>query len=434
MAWGAVKVLGDRNAGLYLGGVVVSSFGSSAMTLVAGVWAKTLTGSDSIAALMALGVFAPSLLGPLIGAVADRLPAKRVLLAANVVLAVLLTATLTVHSRAQVWILFAVMLGYGFGFVLLDAAESTALSAGIAPGLLGDLNGMRLSAAEGMKLIAPLAGAGLFAWSGGHTVALLDAGTFVLAAAVFGLMRFEEPVRERADTGWLRQTSEGVRYLWAHRPLRRLVCSGGLAMVVSGLSSGAIYAVVDRGLGRSPAFVGVLYTAQGAGSVVVGLGAGALIRRLGARGFATLGLALFAVGVGVRAVAWLPGVLAGSALIGFGLPAVHIAAMTVLQRETPGHLVGRVAATAGTLMFAPTALAIVGVAGLLAVLDHRIILLGTALLGGAVALYCAAGRGERAPEAAVEPVPVADPGPVVDPGADPGSDSAEGEPRDSPHV
>ncbi|WP_406290126.1 MFS transporter [Embleya sp. NBC_00896] len=398
MAWGAVKVLKDRNAGLYLSGVVVSNFGSGAMALVAGVWAKSLTGSDSVAALMALGVFAPSLLGPLLGAVVDRLPARRLLVVVNLVLAVLLTATLAVRSQAQVWILFLVMLGYGIGFVLLDAAESTALSAGVTPGLLGDLNGMRLSAAEGMKLIAPLVGAGLFAWSGGHTVALLDAGTFVLAAGLFGLMRFDQPARERVETGWLRHTAEGTRYLWAHRPLRRLVLAGGLAMVVSGISGGAIYAVVDDGLGRSPAFTGVLYTAQGVGSVAVGLCAGALIRRLGAKWFAVCGLALFAVGVGLRVFASLPVVLGGTVLIGFGLPAIHVAALTVLQRETPAQLVGRVAATAGMIMFAPTAFAILGVAGLLAVLDYRIILLGAAALGVLVTLYCAAGRGERAPD------------------------------------
>ncbi|WP_346011898.1 MFS transporter [Streptomyces sp. SID3343] len=393
-----MKVLRDRNAGLYLGGVLVSGFGSSAMALVAGVWAKSLTGSDSVAALMGLGVFAPTLIGPLLGSVVDRLPVRRVLVGINLVLAVVLTATLAVHSSAQIWILFTVMLVYGVGFVSLDAAESTALTAGVAPALLGDLNGMRLSAAEGMKLLAPLAGAGLFAWAGGHAVALLDAATFVLAAGVFALMRFEQTPAAPAAAGWLRHTAEGARYLWAHRPLRRLVVSGGLAMLVSGVSGGAIYAVVDHGLGRSPAFVGVLYAAQGVGSIVVGLLAGTVIRRLGNRGFAVLGLVLFAVGVGLRALTWLPMVLAGGVLVGFGLPAVHIAALTTLQRETPARLIGRVSATAATIMFAPTAVAILGVAGLLAVVDYRFILLGAAALGIAVAGYCAAGRGERAPE------------------------------------
>jgi Na+/melibiose symporter-like transporter len=399
VAWGGLRVLRDRNAGLYLGGVLVSGFGSSAMALAAGVWAKSLTGSDSVAALMGLGVFAPTLIGPLLGSVVDRLPVRRVLVGINLVLAIVLTATLAVHSSAQIWILFTVMLVYGIGFVSLDAAESTALTTGVEPALLGDLNGMRLSAAEGMKLLAPLAGAGLFAWAGGRAVALLDAATFLLAAGLFALMRFGEPAPPTAPIagGWLRHTAEGTRFLWAHRPLRRLVVAGGLAMLVSGVSGGAIYAVVDQGLGRSPAFVGVLYAAQGLGSIVVGLLAGTVIRRLGNRGFAVLGLALFAVGVGLRACTWLPGVLTGSALVGFGLPAVHIAALTTLQRETPARLIGRVSATAGTIMFAPTAVALLGVAGLLAVVDYRFILLGAAVFGMAVAGYCVAGRGELGP-------------------------------------
>jgi hypothetical protein len=37
MAWVIGRVLRDRDAGLYLTGVLVSGFGSGAMTLVAGV-------------------------------------------------------------------------------------------------------------------------------------------------------------------------------------------------------------------------------------------------------------------------------------------------------------------------------------------------------------------------------------------------------------
>jgi MFS family permease len=72
-------VLGDRDARLYLAGVVVSGLGSSAMWLVAGVWVKDLTGSDALAALCALALWAPLLAGPLLGTLADR-PHRRALL------------------------------------------------------------------------------------------------------------------------------------------------------------------------------------------------------------------------------------------------------------------------------------------------------------------------------------------------------------------
>ncbi len=44
-------------------------------------------------------------------------------------------------------------------------------------------------------------------------------------------------------------------------------------MLFAGVNGALIYAVVD-GLGRSPAYVGLLYVVQGAGSVTTGLAAG----------------------------------------------------------------------------------------------------------------------------------------------------------------
>lgn len=74
--WGSGRVLRDRNAGLYLLGVVVSGFGTTAMWLVAGIWVKSLTGSDSLAALTVFAMWAPVLAGPALGVLADRLPRR----------------------------------------------------------------------------------------------------------------------------------------------------------------------------------------------------------------------------------------------------------------------------------------------------------------------------------------------------------------------
>lgn len=64
MRWGALKVLRDRNAALYLSGVIVSGFGNTAMMLAAGVWVKTLTGSNSLAALVGFCLWAPTIAEP----------------------------------------------------------------------------------------------------------------------------------------------------------------------------------------------------------------------------------------------------------------------------------------------------------------------------------------------------------------------------------
>ncbi|MFD0574034.1 MFS transporter [Kitasatospora gansuensis] len=162
-------------------------------------------------------------------------------------------------------------------------------------------------------------------------------------------------------------------------------------MVASSLSSAATYAMLDVGLHRSPAFAAVLTTLQGLGSVVSGLAAGALLRRMPERTFAAAGIALFALGVLARSTPSLPLVLAGSLAIGLGLPYPLIAALTAVQRETPGELLGRVAATASTLLYAPTGLALLVGTGMVAGLDYRvqIITAGTLALGTAAVLLLA---------------------------------------------
>ncbi|NGO79370.1 MFS transporter [Streptomyces sp. YC504] len=382
MAWTTWQVLRHRNARLYLGGVVVSGFGTSAMWLVSGVWVKSLTGSSSLAALATFALWLPVLAGPLLGTLADRTRRRPLLIWTNVGLAVLLCALLAVDSADRVWILFAVLFVYGAAGVVHDAAEAALIASAVDKKLLGDFNGLRMTANEGMKLLAPLAGAGLFAAYGGARVALLDALTFLAAAGLYALLRVREQPKAAPERGsWRTHTVEGARYLRRHPALRTLALAGGFTMFLAGVNGALIFAVVDEGLGRSPAFVGVLYAVQGLGSVAVGLLSGPLLRRCGERVFAGAGLALFAVAVALRALPYDAVALAASAGIGVGLPCVLIAVLTAVQRETPDHLVGRVAATANTLVFAPNAVALGLGAGLVAVVDHRVLLVVLGVAG-----------------------------------------------------
>ncbi len=353
--WPVLRVLRDRNAGLYLAGVVVSGFGTSALWLASGVWVKDLTGYDGLAALCMLAMWAPSLAGPLLGTLADRTRRRPLLIGVNLLLAALLLTLFTVDSPDRVWLLFAVLFVYGAAGVVHDAAESALVAGAVDPALLGDFNGLRMTATEGMKLLAPLAGAGVYAAYGGASVALLDAATFVLATALYARLRVHENKPEPPSTTWRARTAEGARYLWAHPRLRPLVLAGGTTMLFAGLNGATAYAVIDR-LGHSPAYAGVLYAVQGAGSVAAGLLSGTALRRLGERRFAVYGIALAAVAAGLRAIPSDPLVLVCSAAWGAGLPCVLIAALTAVQRETPDALLGRTAATANTLVFTPNVL------------------------------------------------------------------------------
>ncbi|CAL9420187.1 hypothetical protein SUDANB15_01824 [Streptomyces sp. enrichment culture] len=386
-------MLRDRNAGLYLAGVVVSGFGTSALWLASGVWVKDLTGSDGLAALCTLALWAPTLAGPALGTLADRTRRKPLLITVNLALAALLLGLFALGSAGGPWPLFAVLFLYGAAGVVHDAAESALVTAVVGTRLLGDFNGLRTTADEGMKLLAPLAGAALYAAYGGPSVALLDATTFVLATCLYAALRVREAPPERPAANWRRRTAEGARYLWAHPRLRPLVRAGGVTMLCAGVNGATVYAVVDS-LGRSPAYAGVLYAAQGAGSVAVGLLAGPALRRLGGRRFAAAGTALLAVAVAARAVPHDHVALVAGAAIGAGLPAVLIAVLTAVQRETPDGLLGRVTATAHSLVFTPNVIGLAVGAALVELADLRLLLpaLGVVLLVTSVRLArCPAG-------------------------------------------
>jgi len=430
-----------RNAVLFVAISVLSGFGSTAMSLVAGIWILDLTGSASRAALAGFCVYAPQLLGPWLGGLLDRVPRRPLLITTNLLLAASLLSLLAVRPPAQTWLIFTVSLAYGISYVLLDAGESALLPAALPPGDLGDVNGWRSSAQEGMKLVAPLAGAGLYAWHGGAAVAVLSAAMPLVAAVLYAALRLAsvpgpgagvprerslraEPgvLRERglhagsgvgvprerslgADPGVLRERGPhagsatgvprgrglraGLSVLSGRRVLRVTVTLAALAIAMSGFATAAQYEVVLVDLGLPATFLGTLLSAQGAGSIAGGLIVGRVIARSGVTAVGVTGTALFAVGLLARCLPWWPALIVGAVIGGVGLPWALVAAVTAVQTHTPAALLGRVAATANTVMFGPIALAIP--------LGAAAIHLGARLTLAAAAVLClaAAGVGAR---------------------------------------
>ncbi|MFE7963224.1 MFS transporter [Streptomyces cellulosae] len=382
--WTAVRVLRDRTAGRCLAAVVVSGFGTSALWLASGVWVKDLTGSDGLAALCLLAMWLPTLAGPVLGTLADRHRRRPLLVALSLCMAALLLTLCAVDAPGELWLLYAVLFVYGAAGTVHDAAESALVAGAVDRSLLGDFNGLRMTANEGMKLLAPLAGAGLYTAYGGPGVAVLDAASFLAAALVYVSLRVREEQPAPAREGGRSATAEGVRHLWADSVLRPLVLAGGVTMLCAGVSGALTYAVVED-LGHSPAYAGVLYAVQGAGSVTVGLLSGPGLRHLGARRFAAYGIGLLAVAVALRAVPYDPVAWASAAAVGVGLPAALIAVLTEVQRRTPGPLLGRVTATADTLVFTPNVIGLAAGAGLVGLLDHRAQLAGLGVTLGVTA-------------------------------------------------
>lgn len=366
------------------------------MTLVAGIWVKELTGSARLAGLANACLYTASLLAPLAGLLADRVPRRTLLIWTNRVAASGLLLLLLVDSRAEVWLIFIVLLGYGLVLVVLDPAE-TALFTEIVPvEERGALNGLRLSLQEGAKLAAPLLGAGLFVVAGAHGVVALDAATFAVAAVVAARIRSRPGPPPRPPASWPVELAAGLHHLRTTPRLGRVVVTAAAAMAVSGLTVAARYDLVDA-LHRPPAFLGVLTAVLGAGSIVGGLTGGRLLRRIREPRLLAGALANGCGGYLLVASGWLPAVLAGFAVFGLFLPWAVIATISMGQRWSPDHLQGRVASAITLLLFAPLPGTSAAGAVLLGALTYRgMYVLSVALIAVVLMAFLSLGPGRHA--------------------------------------
>jgi MFS family permease len=399
------ELLRHRDARVFLAGWAVSTFGDSAMFLVLGIWAKDLTGSSSAAGLVFFVLIAPSLFSPLAGLVVDRLPRKPLLIAESLVLAVALLLLLFVHDRGDLWLIYVVAAIYGIGGTVAYSARSAFMTVMLPRELLGEANAILQSVREGLRLISPLVGAGLFAAIGGGAVAILDAATFVFVAGALALVRTPEAKPEPEETHFLQELTAGVRHVFRTLPLRQIILAAGVCLLVVGFSETLIFAVVDEGLNRSPAFLGVLEPAQGAGAIVGGLTAARALRRYGDVRLVGIGMALFGLGDLSFASHSIALVAAGFGVAGFGVAWLIVGFATSIQLRTPARLQGRVASAADTLVSTPQTVSIALGAVLVTVLDYRLLVVVMAVVVSGCAAYLLT-RGPEPETAVPEPVPI----------------------------
>jgi Na+/melibiose symporter-like transporter len=383
------NLLRDRNARLLLTGQAFSLFGDRAMYLVLGIWVKTLTGSNAQAGLVFFVLALPGLIGPALGLVVDRSRKRPLMIATDLSIGTILLSLLFVHGRSDVWIIYAVTLLYGTSGYLFSSARSALLTVLLPAERLADANAALQSFSEGSRLIAPLIGAGIFAAVGGAAVAVLDAATFGCSAVCLALLELDERRPVPSEHHLLAQVTAGMRHVGRSPGLRRIVGALAIALLVVGFAETVIFAVLQYGLHRSPAFLGVLSVAQGVGALAGAATAAAALRRFGDGRTLGLGILLFAAGDSLFLIPLLGPVILGFLIAGIGVSWAVVSFGTAVQLRTPADLQGRVYSAADTLVGMPQTLSIALGAGLVAVVDYRVLIVAMALVTGACGIYMA---------------------------------------------
>ncbi|MET7421182.1 MFS transporter [Dactylosporangium sp. NPDC005555] len=384
-------VLTGRNGVIFFGGQALSLFGDSSMWMAAGIWVKDMTGSSAAAGMIFFAFAAPLLLAPVAGLLADRFRRRPLLVCTNLVVGAAVLLLLTVDGPADVWLVYVVMFVNGAGFTILGAAQSALLTGLFEPALLPNANSVLQTLREGLKLVAPLAGAAIYAWHGPAVVIALDAVTFAAGAASVSLLRVRE--ERPAPLGQpLTALAAGWRHIAGVPRLRTIIAATASVLIVVGFSETLIYAINDEALHRPATFVAALLCAQGVGAVAAGLTAPLAVRRFGETTTAGVGVAVFGCGAALLTVPLLGVVVAALALFGAGLAWLLVSGHTLLQRLSPPALQGRVFATAELLTSGPQTLSIALGAALVSLLHYRIPLIIMAATAAAVAAFLIVSR------------------------------------------
>ena len=381
-------------------GTTTSMFGDSVMLLVFSMWVKELTGSSSLAGLTFFWMVLPSLFAPLLGAPIDRVRRKPLLVWGHLASAVMVLPLLLVRDSGQVWVIWSVAFLYGVSFVVLPAGLNGLLKLLVPEEHLVDANASIQTVKEGLRLVGPLVGAGLYAAFGGWAVALVDAGSFVVAALLISRIRLDEAPPEQEMGAYRAELRTGARHLMREHVLKHVLVAFACMLLVIGFAEASLYAVLDA-FGRPVEFAGVLVAIEGVGAVAGGLTVSRIVRRWSEAGSVAIGLGLLATSFVVIGASTVPAALLGAVvLLGYSIPVLFVAYTTLVQRRTPQRLMGRVGTALEVVLGVPQAISLAVGAALVAVLDYRVIfgLMGAVTLFGAVYLVARLGPATFRPE------------------------------------
>ncbi|MGQ0520639.1 MAG: MFS transporter [Actinomycetota bacterium] len=375
----------------------------SAVALVIAVY--NLTGSGvQVSAVVAVEIAPVLLFGFLAGSVVDRLPRRRVMVAADLGRATI--AALLALAPDHLWAIYTAAFGLSALTVFFNPAAASVVPNLVQEDELVGANSALWSAAVLSQIVlAPVAGA-VVAWAGAATAFAINAISFLVSAAALARLAVPPSAPIHHQGRWA-QAVEGVSVIRRSRFLATLAAVQGLAALSAGATSALLVVLAQRHLDVDARGFGLLLAAIG-----VGAGAGPLalqrfvtdVRRpvllFGPyllRGVVDLVLATFSS----FAVA-----LGALAAYGVGTSTGNVTYNTALQTTTPDRLRGRVFAFYD-VVWQTARLASIGIGGVLA---DQLGIRGVYIMGGALLIAAGAIGYARVPPAAMMSSAVADDG------------------------
>jgi MFS family permease len=296
----------------------------------------------ALATVVLLGTL-PRFIGPVTGALADRLHLRLPLIVISLVRAGLFAALglLAMAEVLPVWLVYAAAPVNGLLTSFTFAAGMVLVPKLVPREELARANSLMQAALMGVPLLGlGLAGALVAASGTGMTILLASPCLLALAVASVA-MRFPEVVAPASDVRLLSDLADAARYLFRSGPLDFLLVMSLVLNSAFNLLNVTMPVVMER-IGRGAQGYGLFESAVSAGILLGILAVSLLAKALAPRYQISLALVLMSAGFAVLSLGGWVVYLAGGLVLGIGLGFSEVAAMTLLQLAVPDGMRGKV--------------------------------------------------------------------------------------------
>ncbi|MEV3854258.1 MFS transporter [Streptomyces sp. NPDC050095] len=299
-------------------------------------------------------------LGLVAGAWSDRHDQRRTMLVCHVCRALLVGAIPLLSAADMLTVPALLLLAFAIGCfsVFFDVAYQTLVPFTVAQEGLARANSRLEMSRSFAQLLGPTCAGFLVVQFSPAGALTLDAASYAVSAAcVLGIAARRAPRAAAAHPGG-RSTArglrgdlaEGLRFIRKHRQVQLVILAGAASnLFTAGLMAlQVLYAT--RELGLSPRTIGVCLAAEGAAALIGSALVARMIGRGGEPRTVLIGLALLTGGGVVLAAttrdwSWI-GFAAAQFAFGLSSPLINVSLVTLRQRLTPEHILGRVNAAA----------------------------------------------------------------------------------------
>ena len=338
------------------------------------------------------------------GAWVDRLPARGVMITADLASAAAYASVPAAWALDLLTLTQMVVVAFagGVASVFFKTAYVVLLPQLVAPEQLESANGRMFGTESAMHIAGPGLGGLVAQWWSAAFGLVLDAASFLVSALCLWRIRPDRPATERAPAASIgARIREGIDFVRRDRYLPWMTAIGGLCNFgLTGIAALTVLFLVDD-LGLDPSGVGIVMMAGSSGGLLGALAATWCSRRIGSgRTFE-----LMTLGSGFPALlvplAW-PGtgaalVVAGMFLVGAFAVAGNVVRGAWRQRYVPAPVMGRVVTSIQFVNFGtmPVAGVLAGWLGSTIGVRDTLAVMALVHLGGCLLILLSPLRGRR---------------------------------------